>query len=123
MSTLTHTKESQGNSPAGTDGKFTRLTDVLRSLGSVVIAYSGGVDSSLLVKAACDALKGDGMKLLAVTARSSTYPGSEFNEALEIVRHIGAPHRVIVSEELDIPGFADNPPCARRGRPHGTFRR
>lgn len=89
--------------------KYARLTDLLASLRSMVVAFSGGVDSSFLVKAAFDALQGEG-RLLAVTARSSTYPESEFNQALEIIRHIGAPHRVIVSEELDIPGFSDNPP-------------
>lgn len=90
--------------------KYNRLTGLLRDMGSIVIAYSGGVDSSLLVKAAHETLIEPGQKLLAVTARSSTYPESEFLQSLEIIKNIGAPHRVIESEELDIPGFADNPP-------------
>ncbi len=92
--------------------KYSRLLEIVRSMESVVIAYSGGVDSTFLVKAAHEALgaNGKGDKLLAVTARSSTYPESEFNQAVEQVKEIGAPHRVIDSEELDIPGFADNPP-------------
>jgi uncharacterized protein len=91
-------------------GKYEKLVGILDGIGSAVIAYSGGTDSSLLVKAAYDTLKGDGRKMLAVTARSSTYPESEFNSALEIVKGISAPHRTIVSEELDIEGFADNTP-------------
>lgn len=90
--------------------KFGRLTKILREIGSAVIAYSGGTDSSLLVKAAHDCLTDPAMRLLAVTARSNTYPESEFNAALEVIKLIGAPHRVIHSEELNIPGFSDNPP-------------
>ncbi|MBI5178622.1 MAG: ATP-dependent sacrificial sulfur transferase LarE [Nitrospinae bacterium] len=75
---------------------------------SVIVAYSGGVDSALLVQAARDALQGEGTKLLAVTARSSTYPETELSSAVELARAIGVQHRIIESEELDIPGFADN---------------
>ncbi len=89
--------------------KFERLTEILKDAGSAVIAYSGGTDSSFLVKAAYDTASLSGEKVLAVTARSSTYPESEFKAAIEIVKTIGAEHRVINSEELDIPGFAENP--------------
>lgn len=90
--------------------KYEQLRGIFTGMQSVVIAYSGGVDSSFLVAAAWDALKDNGARVLAVTARSSTYPESEFRQALDIIKQIGAPHRVIVSEELDIPGYADNPP-------------
>ncbi len=90
--------------------KYEKLCDIFNRMGSAVIAYSGGVDSSFLVAAAWDALKDRGGKVLAVTARSSTYPENEFLQALDIIQKIGAPHRAIVSEELDIPGYADNPP-------------
>ena len=90
--------------------KYEKLRAIFAGMESAVIAYSGGVDSSFLVAAAWDALKNRGGRVLAVTARSSTYPESEFRQALDIVKQIGAPHRVIVSEELDIPGYADNPP-------------
>lgn len=90
--------------------KYEQLRGILTGMQSVVIAYSGGVDSSFLASAAWDALKDNGGRVLAVTARSSTYPESEFRQALDIIKQIGSPHRVIVSEELDIPGYADNPP-------------
>ncbi len=90
--------------------KYEKLRGIFAGMESVVIAYSGGVDSSFLAAAAWDALKDKGGRVLAVTARSSTYPESEFRQALDIIEKIGAPHRVIVSEELDIPGYADNPP-------------
>ncbi len=90
--------------------KYEKLRAIFAGMESVVVAYSGGVDSSFLAAAAWDSLKDSGGRVLAVTARSSTYPESEFRQALDIIKRIGAPHRVIVSEELDIPGYADNPP-------------
>ncbi|MDH5639570.1 MAG: ATP-dependent sacrificial sulfur transferase LarE, partial [Nitrospinota bacterium] len=71
--------------------------------------FSGGVDSSFLLKVAHDTLKDSG-RALAVTARSSTYPQRELEEAVRIAELIGAPHRIIDSEELEIEGYADNPP-------------
>ncbi|TBR21118.1 MAG: TIGR00268 family protein, partial [Candidatus Nitrosotenuis sp.] len=104
------TKESKAASSLTRVEKYEHLRGVFAGMESVVIAYSGGVDSSFLVAAAWDALKDKGGRVLAVTARSSTYPESEFRQALDIIKMIGAPHRVIVSEELDIPGYSDNPP-------------
>ena len=82
------------------------LKEILRSLESVVIAYSGGVDSTFLSKVAFDVL---GENALAVTAKSETYPRSEFEESQELARKIGIKHETIVSEELDIPEFSGNP--------------
>lgn len=86
--------------------KFQKLKDILKELGSVAIAYSGGVDSTFLLKVAHDVL---GDNVIAVTARSSTYPEREYNEAKEYIAQFGAKHITIVSEELEIEGFAKNP--------------
>ncbi|MDH5543793.1 MAG: ATP-dependent sacrificial sulfur transferase LarE [Nitrospinota bacterium] len=90
--------------------KYEKLEEILDGIGDAVIAYSGGVDSTLLLKAAYDRSRENGAKILAITARSSTYPESEFNAAIDIARTIGAPYRVIESGELQIEGFATNPP-------------
>jgi len=82
-----------------------RLQDILRGYGSVLIAYSGGVDSTFLCKVAFETL---GEKAVAVTARSSTYPVRELKEARDFAKLIGIRHLEIDSEELDIPGFAQN---------------
>ncbi|MGE5484030.1 MAG: ATP-dependent sacrificial sulfur transferase LarE [Ignavibacteriales bacterium] len=83
------------------------LRRLLRSLDSVVIAFSGGVDSSFLLKVAHDVL---GKNVLGVTARSVVYPEREFRHAVEFAREHGIPHAVVASNELEIEGFSDNPP-------------
>lgn len=88
------------------DSKFETLKNSLREMDRVVVAFSGGVDSSFLLKVAHDVL---GDNVLAVTAKSSTYPEREFKEAVEFVSQYSIPHKVIVSEELEVEGFAENP--------------
>lgn len=76
-------------------------------MGSAAIAFSGGVDSSLLLAAAHDAL---GPRALGVTARSPTYPAHELEQAVAIARLIGARHQLIDSHEMDDADYSANPP-------------
>ena len=74
----------------------------------VLVAYSGGVDSTLLLKVAKDTL-GD-KNVLAVTVLSPLYPERELTDAKKIVQTFGVKHILIESNELEIPGFSKNPP-------------
>jgi uncharacterized protein len=87
--------------------KYDRLLGILKELESVIVAFSGGVDSTFLAKAAKDAL---GDKALLVTADSETYPASELEEARRLARHLGMRHLVIETRELDNPEYARNAP-------------
>ena len=80
---------------------------MLRDLKSCAIAYSGGMDSTFLIKVAYDTL---GKNAVAVTATSSTYPKRELQDAKLFAKTIGVPHVIIRSEELDINKFSNNPP-------------
>jgi pyridinium-3,5-biscarboxylic acid mononucleotide sulfurtransferase len=86
--------------------KTSKLKTLLSDMRGCVIGFSGGVDSTLLFAVAVGVL---GQRALAVTATSETYPQRELNEARELAERIGGRHRVIVSEELDIPEFQHNP--------------
>lgn len=87
--------------------KYARLGELLKSMNKVVVAFSGGVDSTFLLKAALDVLGSE--RVLAITADSETYPEREKNEAIALAAAMGAPHEVIHTSELDIPGYAENP--------------
>ncbi len=87
--------------------KYDKLKTILAETGGLVVAYSGGVDSTLLLKAATEAL---GDRALAVTATSETYPPQEFEEAKKLATEIGARQRVIHTSELEIEQFSNNPP-------------
>ena len=87
--------------------KLRILKDIIKALESVVVAFSGGVDSSLVAKVCYDVL---GDKALAVTARSETYPAYEYEEAKKDSKEIGIRHMTIDTSELGIKGFAENPP-------------
>lgn len=85
--------------------KYSRLKEILERCGSVLIAYSGGVDSAFLAKVAHDVL---GKRALAVTSVSPSLPGSELAEAKEIAEAIGIAHRLIETKEMDDPNFLEN---------------
>ncbi len=85
--------------------KVARLREILAQLGSVVVAYSGGVDSTFLAKVAYEVL---GDKALAVTAVSPSLAGSELEEARNIAVQIGVRHVLIDSNELSDPRYLAN---------------
>jgi len=89
------------------ENKLAHLKAELNKYKSAVIAFSGGVDSTFLARISKDVY---GDRLLLVTATSSTYPFYELEEAKSLAEILGIRHRIIVSEEIDIPGYADNPP-------------
>lgn len=86
--------------------KLKKMIENISNMGSLAVSFSGGLDSTFLLKVASDVL---GDKVIAVTARSSTYPEREFREAEVFANSLGVKHIVIVSEELEIDGFAENP--------------
>ena len=86
--------------------KLEKLKSYLQSLERVAVAFSGGVDSTFLLKIAHDAL---GKNAIAVTARSLSFPKRELDESIDFARKNDIKHIVVDFEELNIEGFAENP--------------
>ncbi|HYV36313.1 MAG TPA: ATP-dependent sacrificial sulfur transferase LarE [Gemmataceae bacterium] len=87
------------------DDKRAKLLETLRSLGSVAVAFSGGIDSTVVAQAARMAL---GQLAVAVTADSASVPRAEIEEAKELASRIGIRHRLVATDEFDDPDYVKN---------------
>jgi len=87
--------------------KLGRLKKILLQMERVLVAYSGGVDSTFLLKVASDVL---GDKVVAVTALSRTYPARELEEAHRVAGKFGVKHMIVKTHELRNEKFTSNPP-------------
>jgi len=86
--------------------KLEEFKKILKHMGSLLVAYSGGVDSTFLLAVAKEVLAN---RVLAVTARSATYPEREIVSARKTAQQLGVRYRLIDSEELSLPEFRNNP--------------
>lgn len=87
--------------------KWDRLRTLLRGMKCAVLAYSGGVDSSLLLRATAEVM---GHRLIAVTAVSETYPPGELEAAEKFARTLGVTHRILRTQEFSSEEFVRNSP-------------
>ncbi len=87
--------------------KQSSLIAYLKSLGKTAIAFSGGVDSTFLLKTAYVAMGDD---VLAIIGKTVSVPNREYLEAVSFCRSLGVQHTVIGIDQMSIEGFADNPP-------------
>ena len=88
------------------ENRYQRLKDILSTLGAAVVAFAGGVDATFPLGVARDVLGPD--RVLALTATSPTYPQFEFEESRSLAAAMGVRQVVVESNELEIPGFAQN---------------
>jgi pyridinium-3,5-biscarboxylic acid mononucleotide sulfurtransferase len=98
---------TENSLPSDLAAKRDHLLDLLRSLGSCAVAFSGGLDSAVLAKAAQLALC---ERAVAVTGTSASLAAGELDEAQNLARQIGIRHEVIATDELSIPAYQANQP-------------
>ncbi len=103
---MTASRKSRG-SAIYRQPKMRQLQSILRNMGRVLVAFSGGVDSSFLLKAAADTL---GPDVYAVIASSPTYPEREIRGARDLARSLKVGHEIIWTREMDDPEFTSNSP-------------
>jgi uncharacterized protein len=95
------------STPTRLDEKHARLQDILRELKSVAVAFSAGVDSTLVLKVAIDTLGPE--NVVAVTGRSDSLAKAEFDEACKLAEAVGAEHVIVDTDEFDNPNYTSNP--------------
>jgi len=93
-------------STSALDTKLARMRAILAPMRSVIVAFSGGVDSTFVLKVAYDTI---GDRVLALTTTSPTMPDEDRESALAMAQVIGARHLIVESNELEIPGYSANP--------------
>src|SRR3990167_94420 len=85
--------------------KLHHLREIFATMDSVLVAYSGGIDSTLVLKIAYDQLRDCAV---GVTALSPTFPAVELDSATRVAREIGVRHELVETDQLKIPAFTDN---------------
>lgn len=107
MTWIKRCKKRLRHKPMDAAEKLALLKENLQAVDKMLIAFSGGVDSTFLLAVAKEVL---GDEVTAVTVRSASFPQREYQSAVDFTRQLGIRHLFLTIEELAIPGFAENPP-------------